>query len=42
METLKVYLKVAKLENKSQFERYEIREFPKLSTVSELKDYLLS
>lgn len=41
MDTVRAFLKVVKLENKSQFNRYEIRNLPMFETVRELKDFLL-
>jgi len=38
METVQAYLKVA---NKGQFERYTVRNLPKLASVPELKQFLL-
>jgi hypothetical protein len=34
MKTAHAFLKVAKLENKGKFERYEFRDLPKFATVS--------
>lgn len=42
MDTIHVFLKVAKLENRGQFERYEVRNMPKFQTVNEVKTFLLS
>ena len=39
---LSLFLKVVKLENKGQLERYEILNLPMSKTVSELKDFLLT
>ena len=41
METVQAFLKVSKLANKGQFERYSIRYLPKFISVNELKQYLL-
>ena len=41
METVQAYLKVAKLANKGQFERYTVRKLPKFASVPELKPFLL-
>ena len=41
METVQAYLKVAKLVNKGQFERYTVRNLPKFASVPELKQFLL-
>ena len=41
METVQTYLKVAKLANKGQFERYTVRNLLKLASVPELKQFLL-
>ena len=41
METVQAFLKVSKLANKGQFERYSIRYLPKFTSVNELKQYLL-
>ena len=41
METVQAYLKVAKLANKGQFERYTVRYLSKLASVPELKQFLL-
>ena len=41
METVQAYLKVAKLANKGQFERYTVRNLPKYASVPELKQFLL-
>ena len=41
METVQTYLKVAKLANKGQFERYTVRNLPKFASVPELKQFLL-
>ena len=41
METVQAFLKVSKLANKGQFERYSIRYLPKYISVNELKQYLL-
>ena len=41
METVQAFLKVSKLANKGQFERYSIRYLPKFTSVKELKQYLL-
>jgi len=40
METVQAYLKVAKLANKGQFERYTVRNLPKFASVPELKQFL--
>lgn len=42
VDTVRAFLKVTKLENKGQFNRYEIRNLPKFATVSELKVCLLT
>ena len=39
--TVQAFLKVSKLANKGQFERYSIRYLPKFISVNELKQYLL-
>ena len=39
METVEAYLKVAKLANKGQFERYTVRNLPKFASVPELKQF---
>lgn len=41
METVQAFLKVSKLANKGQFERFSIRYLPKFISVNELKQYLL-
>ena len=41
METVQAFLKVSKLANKGQFERYSIRYLPKFISVNALKQYLL-
>ena len=41
METVQAFLKVSKLANKGQFERYSIRYLPNFISVNELKQYLL-
>ena len=41
METVQAYLKVAKLANKGQFERYTVRKLPKFASVPEFKPFLL-
>ena len=41
METVQTFLKVSKLANKGQFERYSIRYLPNFIFVNELKQYLL-
>ena len=41
METMQAYLKVAKLANKGQIERYTVRILPKFAFVPELKQFLL-
>ena len=41
MEPVQTYLKVAKLANKGQFERYTVRNLPKFASVPELKQFLL-
>ena len=41
METVQAFLKVSKLANKGQFERYTIRDLPKFKSVNELKQYLV-
>ena len=42
MDTVHAFLKGAKLANKGQYERFEIREIPKFTQVSELKTFLLT
>jgi len=42
METIRAYMKVSKLANKGQFERYTIRDLPKFVSVNEFKKYLLA
>ena len=41
METVQAYLKVAKLANKGQFERYTVRNLTKFASIPELKQFLL-
>ena len=41
METVQAYLKVTKLANKGQFERYTVPNLPKFATVPGLKQFLL-
>jgi len=41
METMQAYLKVAKLANKGQFERYTVWNLPKFASVPELRQFLL-
>ena len=41
METVQAYLKVAKLANKGQIERYTVRILSKFAFVPELKQFLL-
>ena len=41
METMQAYLKVAKLANKGEIERYTVRKLPKFAFVPELKQFLL-
>ena len=42
MDTINVFLKVAKLANKGQNERYEVRKMTKFTNVSELKMFILT
>lgn len=42
METIRAFMKVSKLANKGQFERYTIRDLPKFVSVNEFKKYLLA
>lgn len=39
MDTIDVFQKVTKLENKGHFDRYEVRNMPKFETMSELKTF---
>jgi len=41
METVQAYLKVVKLANKGQFERYTVQNLPKFASIPELKQFLL-
>ena len=42
METIRAFMKVSKLANKGQFERYTIRDLPKFVSVNEFRKYLLA
>jgi len=41
MEAVQAFLKMAKLTNKGQFERYTVRNLQKFASVHELKQFLL-
>ena len=42
METIRAFMKVSKLANKGQFERYAISDLPKFVSVNEFNKYLLA